>query len=224
MARFPLGSLQPTGRVVRAGRKSERCVEYHCAACGGTFAIYPSNVRTGKTTGCRCQRGVKYGGDPRAAVLGERYDAILQRCTAPTNGAYKNYGARGIEIRFDSRAHFIRWALEHLPHSSYRGVQIDRRDNGGHYEPGNLRLVTQRENLRNKRTTRRVDYFGEPVVRADLFDRIVQDFPHFALARATLPNYVSERKSGLPLGEILRRGGVTAAGVVGRASRASTTS
>ena len=140
VATFPLGTLMLTGQIIKRGRKNEKYVECLCSKCNRLHLIYPANIRTGKTTNCKCQRGVKYGGDPRALLLGDRYDSIVQRCNNPSDENYKNYGGRGIELRFISREHFIRWSLENLRHVSYLGVEIDREDNNGHYEPGNLRL------------------------------------------------------------------------------------
>ena len=170
-----------------------------------------------------CQRQVKYDNDPRARVLGERYDAMLQRCIAVDNELYKNYGARGIRLKFDNREHFIRWMLAHLPHEDYRGVQIDRANNDGHYEPGNLLLVSQQENLRNKRNNVWVDYFGAAVVVMDLHAAIKKDFPQFTLAPATVRNYISPKRLNIGLLETLRRGGVTEELIQQRHSRMSTT-
>lgn len=208
MARFPLDTLVPTGRLVRMGAKNERHVEAVCSVCKKTWHLYPSNVRLKKTTGCMCQRKVKYDNDPRATILGERYDAMLQRCRAPDNELYKNYGARGILLKFESREHFIRWMLEHCPHPTYREVQIDREDNDGHYEPGNLRLVTQKENLRNKRTNHWVDYFGKRVVLADVYIEIKKDYPYFTLARATVVQKLSRKIDPQTLIAVLRQGTV----------------
>lgn len=57
--------------------------------------------------------------------------------------------------------------LENLPHKNYSGVDIDRIDNNGHYEPGNLRLVTRSKSLRNRRTTNRVTWRGESIPTID---------------------------------------------------------
>lgn len=205
MAAYPLGTLTPTGRIVRAGKAQTKCLEVTCSVCLGTFALFVSNIRLKKTTGCACQKGVKYDNDPRARVLGERYSAMAQRCNNPKCRWYKNYGGRGIMLGFESRRAFIQWALEHLPHPTYRGVQIDRINNDGHYEPGNLRLVTSAENLRNSRKNRWVEFFGERIVAVDLFRAIARAFPSFRHAEHT----ARSRAAKWSVVDILRAGGVS---------------
>jgi len=69
------------------------------------------------------------------------------RCTNPSLISYKNYGGRGIEFRFDS---FGQWyaALGPAPTPEHT---VDRIDNDGHYEPGNVRWATREEQSKNQR-------------------------------------------------------------------------
>lgn len=46
----------------------------------------------------------------------------------------------------------VDWVKANLPHPTYLKLDIDRRDNDGHYEAGNLRLVTRKVNLANRRS------------------------------------------------------------------------
>lgn len=74
----------------------------------------------------------------------------MQRCNNSKNHHYHNYGGRGIEFRFESAKSAEQWVLEHLgPRPS--GHSLDRVDNNGHYEPGNLRWSSSREQASNKR-------------------------------------------------------------------------
>lgn len=76
---------------------------------------------------------------------------MQHRCTNPSDPSYHNYGGRGIEFRFASIKDCVDYVLAELPCDSYVGLDIDRIDNNGHYERGNLRLATRKENLANRR-------------------------------------------------------------------------
>lgn len=68
------------------------------------------------------------------------------RCTNPNIKSFPHYGGRGIAFRFTDFEQFI-------GHVGPRpeGYQLDRIDNDGHYEPGNVRWASRELNNRNKR-------------------------------------------------------------------------
>jgi hypothetical protein len=69
-----------------------------------------------------------------------------KRCTNPNVKAYKGYGARGIRFLFTSFEQFF----EHIgPRPA--GMSLDRIDNDGNYEPGNVRWATKAEQRANQR-------------------------------------------------------------------------
>jgi hypothetical protein len=63
---------------------------------------------------------------------------------------------------------FILWVEEYLPHPDYKGVEIDRTDNNGHYAPGNLRLATRREQVNNRRNTAKVSWQGREIPLSEI--------------------------------------------------------
>lgn len=130
-----------------------------CSLSGVTKLTYLNNLKNGKTTSF-----LKNGRRPvaNAEVLGRRYDAILARCSNPASKQWLSYGGRGIKCLFKTRMEFIQWVSKNLPHEDYVGVEIDRMDNDGNYEPGNLRLATRRENTQNRRNTAKIMWLGRP--------------------------------------------------------------
>lgn len=111
-------------------------------------------------------------------LLQKRVNAMKQRCQNPKDASYPNYGGRGIEFRFESVKAGVEYILEALPTPTYVGFDLDRIDNNGHYEPGNLRLVTRKQNASNKRSVqelqRRVDELEEEnhVLRGELSEAL----------------------------------------------------
>jgi hypothetical protein len=71
---------------------------------------------------------------------------MLRRCYSRHKG-WHNYGGRGIEVRFKSFQDFF---ADVGPRPSPE-LSIDRINNDGHYEPGNLRWATRAEQMRNRR-------------------------------------------------------------------------
>ena len=78
-----------------------------------------------------------------------------QRCTNTSLPCYKNYGGRGIEFRFDSVEQATDWVIEHIGYRPSSKHSIDRIDVNGHYEAGNLRWATSKEQANNKRAYKR---------------------------------------------------------------------
>ncbi len=74
------------------------------------------------------------------------------RCNNPKNWQFKNYGRRG--IKFSKKLEkFTIWYkyIASLKNAMLEGYTLDRKDNDGNYEEGNLRWVTQSTQLQNTR-------------------------------------------------------------------------
>jgi len=135
-------------------------VQARCT-CGRIKDVNLRMMEVGRSTRCKgCatrQRHKKSGhlitSSEVDRKLQKRVNDWFQRCGNPSSRSYHNYGARGIECRFSSVREGVEYVKQHLPHETYEGLDIDRINNDGHYEPGNLRLATRTENLANRRTT-----------------------------------------------------------------------
>jgi hypothetical protein len=77
---------------------------------------------------------------------------MVNRCSNPRVPSFRYYGGRGIGVcerwlRFEN---FLA-DMGEVP----AGLEIDRIDNDGHYEPGNCRWTTRLVNRRNRGDYRR---------------------------------------------------------------------
>lgn len=152
---MPLGTLSILKDTIRREGKY-RYVDALCSVCKTKSAPSVDNIRAGSTKNCKCQRRRKYEDKVNADILGERFDAMKQRCNRNTHVSSHLYKGRGIMVLFPSREYFIRWCFLRWPAIdlvSYR-LDFDRIDNDGHYEPQNLRLVSRRVNIFNTRRSR----------------------------------------------------------------------
>jgi hypothetical protein len=133
LEQLPLGHLTLVGRVLRVG--AHQHVYAVCSACGAKRRYLVSNLLSGGTTDCRCQRSLKYNKNPLAKVFGQRYDAIRQRFAK--------------KAALPEREAFVRYMLELAavtqPKISsvkqLRNFRIQRLSHRRGYEKGNLRLV-----------------------------------------------------------------------------------
>ena len=69
------------------------------------------------------------------------------RCTRPNHIDFYLYGGRGIEFKFNS---FNEWLNELGPRPS-KLYSVDRINNNGHYEVGNVRWASSKQQRNNQR-------------------------------------------------------------------------
>ncbi len=80
------------------------------------------------------------------------HQGMMARCYKKHVKAYKDYGARGISVfeEWHDVEEFIAWVEANLgPRPD--GMSLDRIDNDGGYEPGNIRWATATEQVHNQR-------------------------------------------------------------------------
>jgi hypothetical protein len=91
----------------------------------------------------------------------------MQRCYRETHLQHQDYKGRGITVEFQSREHFIRWALAEYPDTDFKGMEFDRKDNDGPYSPDNLQLVSSQKNKLNKRYNSKMLFQGKQICTLD---------------------------------------------------------
>lgn len=141
--------------------------------CGKTVIIVDSDFVSGRTKSCGC-RGeanrlkavTKHGAARYKSTNGGRVTktytcwlSMKQRCYDPKVRHFRRYGGRGITVCdrwLHSFANFLEDMGEQPP-----GMEIDRRDNDGIYEPQNCHWVTQKQQASNRSTSLRITYGGK---------------------------------------------------------------
>lgn len=100
------------------------------------------------------------------------WQSMIRRCYNPKAPNRKYYYDRGIEVcqlwREDFSA-FKKWANDN---GYKKGLQIDRIDVDGNYEPLNCRWITPKANAHNRRYHAEVIYKGEKKKLVDVMDEV----------------------------------------------------
>ena len=143
---------------------------YECS-CGTEKQIRVSHVKDGRVVSCGCFKAKRLGeyrrthGQSKHPLHGI-WRGMKSRCENPNVSSYKNYGGRGIKVcqSWQAFSSFFEWATRN---GWEQGVQIDRINNDGDYEPENCRFSTAKQNSNNRRTSRFVLAFSENKTLSD---------------------------------------------------------
>lgn len=146
------------------GRDRYGLVLWRCKCdCGRESIVRGAALKSGKTKSCGCGIGIaaiksqtRHG--LRHSKLYECWKSMKARCQNPNHISYLNYGGRGITVceRWMKFENFY----SDMARGYMRGLQIDRRDNNGNYEPSNCRWVNSVQQQRNKRDSCFIEISG----------------------------------------------------------------
>lgn len=86
---------------------------------------------------------------------------MLRRCHTPSDSRYPWYGARGISVCDEWRDDFTSFCGWALSNGYAGGLQLDRMNVNGHYDPDNCRFTDRSTNMQNTRRAISVTAFGK---------------------------------------------------------------
>lgn len=92
------------------------------------------------------------------------------RCLNPKSGKWERYGGRGITVCDRWRDSFQAFR-DDVGSQPFPGATLERIDNDGNYEPGNVRWVDRKAQARNRTSTRAVELNGERMSMAEAAER-----------------------------------------------------
>jgi hypothetical protein len=144
---------------VRTKDNRKQC-ECQCS-CGKLTTVRVAELRRGRSRSCGClvrervsAANTKHGFAHQCGNAHyTRWCSIKQRTGNPNDQEYRNYGGRGIKLHEPWVKDFMKfksWLDENLGPCP-DGCSIDRIDNDGNYEPGNLRWASAKHQRRNQR-------------------------------------------------------------------------
>lgn len=158
-------------KITSIGEKKLSGTRYYNTAnciceCGKTINVILTEVSSGKTKSCGCTRREtrrsKHIGEYKSEhPLYQVWAKMKSRCYDKNSKSYHNYGGRGIIVCdgwLSISTAFIEWAKDN---GWAKGLEIDRINNDGNYEPSNCHFVTRKVNTRNRRKAIYYEYKGE---------------------------------------------------------------
>src|SRR6266481_6397494 len=148
-------SNQRFGRLVAywpSARGSRGATYWLCLCDCGNLSVVRGNRLGGTTRSCGCIRrelcsiaSLRHGGS--GTVEYHAYHSALKHCRDENHPRYKDWGGRGIQFLFESFEQFF-LELGPKPSAIY---SLDRIDNDGNYESGNVRWATPKQQMNNQR-------------------------------------------------------------------------
>lgn len=144
--------------VITKAASRNRRVYWNCVCkCGRPHIVGAAALKGARPTrscGCLKRETANRGRSNASFVHGmtgtseyAAYRSARTRCHNPNAHGYMEYGGRGIEFKFSSFEEFFT-ELGARPSPTH---SVDRIENDGNYEPGNVRWATKREQLQNRR-------------------------------------------------------------------------
>lgn len=126
------------------GTQFKRWGLFYCPKCKNNIETrYQHGI---KQKSCGCEKH----GFSRTPIY-KLWSSIKKRCYNVNEENYERYGGRNISMCDEWKNNFMSFK-NWVDNNNYKkGLQIDRKDNDGNYEPSNCRFITQLENSRNKR-------------------------------------------------------------------------
>lgn len=160
-------------------RSKDRAVYWICScSCGKkSVKVTGNHLKSGHTKSCGClynpEMNTKHGYNRRGNVKPEYtiWNSMKYRCYNKKYKEYDLYGGRGIKVCkswLDSFENFIR-DMGDRPSGKH---SIERINTNGNYEPSNCKWATSKEQAKNRRSNRWIEYNGKKMILKEWADHL----------------------------------------------------
>ena len=190
---------------------------WHCRCdCGNNGIVKTQTLCKQQSRSCGCLRielakvrmrkFMTKHGQSRTRIY-KIWTQMRQRCSNPRATGYEKYGGRGIAVCKEWEESFEVFVEDMGPRPTTRH-SLDRKENNGNYEPGNVRWATSQEQLNNRRTNHLITLDGQTKTCAEwakernlsprtLSNRILRDKWEPSRALNERPQIHLKRKRGI---------------------------
>lgn len=154
------------GYLVKCQCSCGQVVTFHASKLQG----YKSRLASCNIEGHRYNNLLRHGHAKKGETdpVFNIWVGMRQRCSNPKIKCWERYGGRGISVceRWESFESF----LEDMGPRPSKNHQIERKDNNGNYEPDNCCWATRKQQCRNRRSSRLVEWSGNSRTIAEWSD------------------------------------------------------
>ena len=148
--------------IEQDGKDSHRNIRWKCKCdCGNIKVILSGHLVSGRTKSCGCFMNEARIINNTTHGMSETplynvWRGMRSRCYLNTSRSYQDYGGRGIKVCEEWKDDFQAFYdyVSQLPHFGETGYSLDRINNDGNYEPGNVKWSTRKEQANNRRTSK----------------------------------------------------------------------
>jgi hypothetical protein len=166
--RIAVGKRYGRLMILELGNQKNGYQDKALCECGTIKTVRRSDLQSGRTASCGCARrenATRMGAATRKHghakdPLYHLWHTMIARCHNPAAAAYRYYGARGIQVCARWRESFAAFAADMGVRPV--GLELDRIDPDGPYEPGNVRWLNRRMQKLN-RVQRSDHYTPRPI-------------------------------------------------------------
>lgn len=151
--------------MFEVGRDSVGGVLWMCICdCGNSKIIPSSGLLANKRKSCGCLSRHGHTARGKMSTTYHAWKHMKERCLNPNVDCYKYHGARGIIVCtrwLNSFQNFLSDMGE-----KPEGLTLERINNNGNYDPDNCKWATPKEQARNTRRNKLIEYQGKTMCMA----------------------------------------------------------